>query len=212
MLVRMIRSSYIKSRQAFTLTELAIVLGIIGLIIGGLWVATNTMRENQKIAMGTREIAAIVHNVRELYAERESVTQSGVQSEVSSLIQNSGAFPAEMIQSTTGTVVNPWGGPVALWIDPGNEANVFRISFYNMSQTGCADIASAVGAEGTTSGLVGFGSWYQTTNSSGQSQPYSGSNYTKIAPGQSLDPAVAAQDCQGSPNGTVSAEFDFNFQ
>lgn len=180
--------------------------------MGAMWVAINVVRENRKISIGTQEIATIVHNVRELYGERGSMAQQTSQSEVSSLIQNAGVFPAEMIQSTTGNVINPWGGPTALWINPGGTPNTFRVSFYDMSQTGCSDIAAAIGGQGATSGLVGFGSWFQTTDTHGQKLPYSGSNYITIAIGAPLDPVAAAAACTGSPNGTVSAEFDFNFE
>lgn len=202
-----------KRWRGFTLTEVAIVLGVIGLILGGLWIAINNVRENRKVSLGVTEIATIVHNIRELYAERSGFTLPN-DSEVSATLMNSGVFPAEMINAAAAhPISNPWGGYTLLWINHGGVPNSFWISMYNLTKLGCADIASAVGASGSVSGLIAFESWYSSVDAHGNTIPYSvDTPPIMIASGQSLDPAVAATTCSGGPDGTVSAEFVYNFQ
>ncbi|MDE2029768.1 MAG: prepilin-type N-terminal cleavage/methylation domain-containing protein, partial [Alphaproteobacteria bacterium] len=52
-----------RATRGFTLTEIAIVLGIIGAIIGGIWVAASRVSGSQKIQKATTQIIALAQGV-----------------------------------------------------------------------------------------------------------------------------------------------------
>jgi prepilin-type N-terminal cleavage/methylation domain-containing protein len=54
-------------RRGFTLTEIAIVLGVMGMILGAIWGAASTVYSNKKTTAALQEILAIVANMRGLY-------------------------------------------------------------------------------------------------------------------------------------------------
>ena len=58
------------SRRAFTLTELAIVLGVISVAIGGIWVAGAKVWEDYQVYRLNRQILQTVQNIREYYGPR----------------------------------------------------------------------------------------------------------------------------------------------
>src|ERR1700740_210314 len=60
-------------KRGFTLTEIAIVLGIIGLILGAIWVAAAAVYNNMRTSKATTEILTAVQNVRALYATSQIV-------------------------------------------------------------------------------------------------------------------------------------------
>ena len=54
--------------SGFTLTEIAIVLGIVGLILGGIWVAAGHVYREMQIKTLERQIAVTLSNVKTHYA------------------------------------------------------------------------------------------------------------------------------------------------
>src|SRR5580700_11353983 len=62
-----------KEERGFTLTEIAIVLGIIGLILGALWVAAAAVYTNLRTSKTTTQLLTITQNLRALYATSASV-------------------------------------------------------------------------------------------------------------------------------------------
>lgn len=120
-----------KSRSGFTLTELAIVLGVVGAIIAGIWVAASAVRQKNATTEAAREIGYIVNriqsiaaiNITNLYVAKDAGCSGGV-SVISgnSLTANTtaGVFPQEMISGTDAAPIisSPWGqGDVNLVIN-----------------------------------------------------------------------------------------------
>ena len=51
-------------KKGFTLTEIAIVLGIIGLILGAIWVAAASVYQNQRIGHANTALLHTAQSVR----------------------------------------------------------------------------------------------------------------------------------------------------
>jgi len=64
-------------KKGFTLTEIAIVLGIIGLILGAIWVAAAAVYENTRVNRGVTEILAISSGLKALNGTRASLGTDG---------------------------------------------------------------------------------------------------------------------------------------
>src|SRR5271168_1816583 len=62
-----------EEKRGFTLTEIAIVLGIIGLILGAIWVAAAAVYNNLRTSRATTELLTIAQNVRATYATSSTV-------------------------------------------------------------------------------------------------------------------------------------------
>lgn len=56
------------SRRGFSLLEMAIVLGIAGLIAGGIWVAASTAYFNYRVGKTMEQVQQIVDNIRDHYS------------------------------------------------------------------------------------------------------------------------------------------------
>ena len=59
--------------RGFTLTEIAIVLGIIGLILGAIWVAAAAVYNNMRVATANTELLQITQAMRAMYATSSTV-------------------------------------------------------------------------------------------------------------------------------------------
>ncbi len=105
--MRIYQSGRSIKRRGFNLVEAAIVLGVVGLVIGGIWVASASSRENERITRSTSQIMQIATNLRTLL-QNESI---GWGSDVYNSDVNTGfnetVFPGDALSGTTPK--NPWG-------------------------------------------------------------------------------------------------------
>ena len=144
-------------RRGFTLTEIAIVLGIIGLILGAIWAAASSVYANQKANSAQQGILAAAQAVRSMFATSANTGVTGAN------IASPGMFPINW-QSPTGSLGNPWHiNPAAnknFAFVFGNQS-VFGIELDGISNIGCAQLvafynqASSSVNGGSVPGLVG---------------------------------------------------------
>src|SRR5882757_10048711 len=90
-----------KPKRGFTLTEIAIVLGIIGLILGAIWAAASSVYNNLKANQAQQGILSAAQAVRSLYATSST---TGV---VNAVISAPGLFPTNWASNTIGKTGNP---------------------------------------------------------------------------------------------------------
>jgi len=106
------------SRQGFSLIESAIVLGIVGLVLGGIWSAAAYVGTRQKISSMAQNVVFIGQNIRQLY---NGQSMMGVT--IDDLIQMS-VIPADMVQGTM--AVTPWGRSISIY-EAGNGGVIFEV-------------------------------------------------------------------------------------
>lgn len=142
-----------QSRRArgFTLTEAAIVLGIVGLILGAIWVAAASVYANMRVNTANRQLMTIVQNIRSLYATQTVTTGLDTTSAISA-----GIIPADMVISAT-SATNSWGGGVVVnSVNSGGGAGTgFNVRFLAVPRAGCIDFIVAASGQGHDEGLVG---------------------------------------------------------
>jgi hypothetical protein len=85
------------------MVEIAIVLGIIGIVLGAIWGTTRVIHENQRINTAVDQIGSILKNMRALYANRGEF-ESGP---FTAAAANARVFSPDMM-GTNNLPVNPW--------------------------------------------------------------------------------------------------------
>ncbi len=91
-----------KLRHGFTLTEMAIVLSIIGLVFGGIWAAASSAYNAMEMNQAHQEVDTIMLNMRQMYAGIPSFPAG----DLTSAAITAGVFPSNFISGSY--VGNPW--------------------------------------------------------------------------------------------------------
>jgi prepilin-type N-terminal cleavage/methylation domain-containing protein len=87
---------YAQQRYGFTLTELAIVLGIMGTILGAIWGASARVSANNKVQKANEQVQMILSGYRNLFANRRVDTAPSF-GDITTIGINAGYFPSDMI-------------------------------------------------------------------------------------------------------------------
>ncbi len=124
-----------KARRGFNLIEAAIVLGVVGLIIGGIWVAAAAVQSNMKKSDASRGLIQIVQNVRNLYYGQSPTATA----DITTQLINAGALPANFVNGTAG--INPWNGAVTVAI-AGASFDQVDVTFNGLPRDGCIELTS----------------------------------------------------------------------
>jgi prepilin-type N-terminal cleavage/methylation domain-containing protein len=149
-----------KRKRGFTLTEIAIVLGIIGLILGAIWGAASSVYSNKHIADAEQGITATAQAVRSLYA-----TSSGGFAAAGSILVP-GMLPTSWVNAN-GSYSNPFAVTTVAansWTyvtSGGAGSTIFGVELDGVSGAGCAALLNYFGFNATSlnggqiTGLVG---------------------------------------------------------
>lgn len=139
-------------RAGFNLIEAAIVLGVVGLVIGGIWVAAAAVGERQKQTRLLQQLVEIASNVRARYPAA-SFNLSGTFYGTTTANLGAtwqlgkdgwdGVIPADMITSSD-YPVNPWGGTVSLYIS--SALKTLEITVSGISVATCISLAPRIDA------------------------------------------------------------------
>jgi type II secretory pathway pseudopilin PulG len=137
--------------KGFTLTEIALVLGVIGLILGAIWVAASFVYQNQKVAKATQQLLAITQAVRSLYATSPAIGDAAGTDETAAFI-SAKVFPSDMINGAA--TVNPWNGTVMVTPQKiTNAGDMFGIEYNLVPSSACISLLVATTGAGRDSGL-----------------------------------------------------------
>ena len=103
--------SFLRAKNAFSLIESAIILAVIGLVIGGVWLAAAAMQQEFRKSELQRGIALTVSGIRDLLPLQNWPTTTlpvGGATSIRSLLLSAGKIPAPMIKNNS--VINPING------------------------------------------------------------------------------------------------------
>lgn len=153
-----------RSFRGFTLTEAAIVLGIVGLILGAIWVAAASVYDNLRVSTTSNQLLQIVQSIRSMHA-----TQNTIDPNITAiLVAQAGGIPNDMVtRSAAGAVTavrDVWAGNVS--IDDATYTvaqDSFSVTFSAVPQGACADLLVRNTGSGRDSGIVGAGNAVSTT-------------------------------------------------
>lgn len=126
-------------RRGFTLTEIAIVLGIVGLILGAIWVAAAAVYNNLRISHMNTAVLQIVQGTRTLYATQNQITPGD---RTLDLI-NAKIVPSDLINNALTGLTSPWGGP--MFVGGTTDGLAIAVTVNNMPTSGCVGLVAEIG-------------------------------------------------------------------
>jgi Tfp pilus assembly protein PilE len=148
------RSLALRSRQrtnkGFNLIEAAIVLGIVGLVVGGIWVAATSVYANLRSKQATDQLLKITQSVRALYAT-SSTTGYTTATDITAFMAQANVLPSDTLtlgtnSTTSANTTNAWGGQIGvIALATGTQ---FGVVFSNVPPAACVDLVmrNAAGA------------------------------------------------------------------
>lgn len=93
-------------KKGFSLIEAAIVLGIVGLVIGGIWIAASAVQEKNRQSVTVGHVGQIADNVRRVFAGIVVNPLGETLHTQADLLPT--IYPADVLSSSAPK--NPWGG------------------------------------------------------------------------------------------------------
>ena len=182
-----VHSNFLK--KAFSLIEAAIVLGVVGLVIGGIWVAAATVNERQKINATTQNIGFIVNAARSLY---KGMPIPSTTTGITSLLIASGAIPADMVDNSAAK--SAWGGNFTVTIM--TLPTSLRFIVYSVPPSACTKVIAGL--------LTNIDA---NTGYAAQGLMYAMIDTNNIPPGTSMD--TIATRCAANTGGTIRFYYAF---
>jgi len=139
----------VKPRRGFTLTEIAIVLGIIGIVLGTIWSTATSVYATQRTNQTNMDILQIMQEVRSLYATAPSTGVTTATDLTSGLITD-GAVPTRLVSGTG--LKDEWPNGVTAILTPAT-GDSFTIVMTALPQSACISALTSVGGTSRDAGL-----------------------------------------------------------
>lgn len=141
-------------RGGFTLTELAIFLGIVGIVSGGIWAAASAVQRKTKIQDTLDVVNHIAQNARGIYTGTpKAVPPTALADQITA-----GLFPDSVVNGTL--TRNPWGGLYGIGFNRATGPNIVTVylsfPFAASLQTrneACLDLVSRNPGSGKATGV-----------------------------------------------------------
>lgn len=96
----------------FSLIEAAIVLGVVGLVIGGIWVAASAVQEGMRLNKAIQALTVISSKATTVFGPADIEALGTQYYNIESVMIDMGAVPADMAQN--GSIIDPWGRPMVV--------------------------------------------------------------------------------------------------
>jgi len=164
-------------QRAFSLIEAAIVLGIVGLVIGGIWTASTAVRNQQRLTKTVEGVYFIVSSIQNGMSRADAVALgNGV--DISSTAIEAGWVPTDWVSG--GRLYAPatnglyWAGRVYLFNqDYGQPQFDFVIS--GLSKSLCTRLITAISGRSNSVGTQNYrvgGLMYMSTSAGWSTQTF----------------------------------------
>lgn len=139
-----------QNQLGFNLIEAALVLGIVGLVIGGIFAAWGTVASQQRVRKASDMATVIVGQIRSAYASRTTFDSSDTASGTTftQALVAANLIPVEFLSG--GNVKNPWGGNVLVTPD----TTGMTVRYDTVSSADCKKLANSVLGSARNQGLT----------------------------------------------------------
>ena len=142
-----------RRRRGFNLVEAAIVLGVIGLVIGGIWAAASSLSESRKVSLAATGTLKAVDNIRKMFPGPQmypiNITQAMTNSMVYAPLIYEGVDGFDLSGTTP---KSPFGDRYAAalrahFTDP--TQNYIFVRFFSLRYSECIKVMSQIWAIGS---------------------------------------------------------------
>lgn len=113
-----------RGAKGLTLVELAIVLGVMGIVSGAIWATASAVRARQPIQDSVQLVSEIAMNVRGVYTGFPNAVAPNLQTQI-----DRNFFPLSIVNKTKDDTINAWGGTVRINFPGSAPLNGFSIVF-----------------------------------------------------------------------------------
>lgn len=137
--------------RGFTLTEIAIVLAIVGLVLGAIWVAAKSVMDSNRADQAVQDISTMAANMRSTFLAVNTFS-AGSKTDATTAMITAGIIPNSLVSSAT-SAKNAWEGKVIIY-QTSTDNRHFRISYLNTPPDACFRIASQLANLGTSDAPV----------------------------------------------------------
>jgi type II secretory pathway pseudopilin PulG len=147
-----------RCKKGFSLIEAAIVLGLVGMVVGGIWMAMASTRASTQANQLQQQTLNLVKSVRDYYAAR-ALPAAG---DITSTLRTKGRFPEEMcpancVSAGSYTVRNAYGGSTTVNIpNVTTYPNQVVVAYYGVDEKGCVQLGMSLSARSAELGLTGY--------------------------------------------------------
>jgi hypothetical protein len=136
------------ARRGYSMVELAVVLGVMGLILGGVWALVSRLQQTAKTHLTVAQIVLINKNIRSYYQTRPCML-AGDQTVVPLLTATPPVFPREMVRGAA--VVHQWNGTVQALGGAAACNYAFTLQFNGLPPDICVELLPLLTAAGEVS-------------------------------------------------------------
>jgi type II secretory pathway pseudopilin PulG len=151
-----------RRKRGFSLMEAAVVLGVVGLVIGGIWGVAASVRASMQSNQLHQQTLNLVSSIRDYYANRPLPAVAGA---ITSTLSGKGIFPEEMCPANCVSAASPssppplnaYGGTTTVTIpNPATYSNQFSVTYLSVDKKGCMELGMKLSARAPEIGLVSF--------------------------------------------------------
>ena len=147
------RKSDKRKCRGYTLTELSIVMVVAGIVLAAVWTSGGGVKNSQRNNDALTELQTVVQNILAVM-QGQTFTAIPILTDATVAQIAAGSIPS--VYQSGGLAINPWrgGGSFVVWENPiATPSGIFRISFYDVSQSGCISLLlQATSCQGGQSG------------------------------------------------------------
>ncbi len=195
--------------RGFTITEIALVLGIIGLILGAIWAAAYSVYSHYRVDTAHKVIVQTVRGVRTLYMPAGSMGSSGSSLDITSALITAKMMPDNVVNGevTSGPFAGGGIGVVAT-----SDGKGFVVVLTHVSRSACVDLLALVGGDGRDSSLYKADAVNDAAVQTSDATTVGTPLITAVAPGIALAPmAGTAPSTYGGCDSSELKKVRFGF-
>lgn len=151
-----------RAQKGMSLVELSVVLGIVGVVMAGIWAVYSSSQESLKAGQLHQQTVTFVKQIRDYYAGRALPTAAIISATFTSTLRAGQVVPEDMcaadcVANASATLRNAYNGTTTANIpDPASVPNTVEIVYTGIRQKGCIQLGMQLSARSDEVGLTSF--------------------------------------------------------